>query len=276
MSIFELTFEHNDEEPQDADGVLGWWSLAPNTLAPQQGVSFGMPEETTEPDTAIWRVKLPANHAEAHAHMRRMEASLDVSRRESLPMAKQKLDALVAQQSGQLDQRGVAFDAAFVYDEAEVELLNALSKMNSERDPSAGLSFGLFNQGEETKSQFADDVQDFLTRLLSSITYYAWVETEIAERLCARTSVSWTSDFTTLWKHGVTRKHMTLHQRSITLAIQSRDMLVQTVVLSMQGAVKLSVLLSSMSTPVGAVLALPAAWKFVNQILRRRREANGV
>lgn len=275
MSIFELTFAHNDVEHQDADSVLGWWSLAPHDPVPKHGVAFGIPEEPVEPDTTIWRVKLPANQADAHAHMRRMEASLDVSRHESLPMAKQKLDALVAQQTNH-QQRGVAFDAAFVYDydEAEVELLNALNDI--ERASRAGVSFGLFDQVEETRSQFTEDVQDFLTRLLRSVTYYAWVETEIAERLCARTSVSWTSDFTTLWKHGVTREHMTLHQRSITLAIQSRDMLVQTVVLSMQGAVKLSVLLSSMSTPVGTVLALPAAWKFVNQMLRRRRESNGI
>ncbi len=48
------------------------------------------------------------------------------------------------------------------------------------------------------------------------------------------------------------------------MAISSRNTLIRTFVAVTQGAVKLSALIT---TPGGAILALPVAWKYVNQIL---------
>jgi hypothetical protein len=48
------------------------------------------------------------------------------------------------------------------------------------------------------------------------------------------------------------------------LALESRDTLIRTFVFAARGAVQLSVMLTM---PGGALLALPAIWKFINQIL---------
>jgi WD40 repeat protein len=54
---------------------------------------------------------------------------------------------------------------------------------------------------------------------------------------------------------------------TLALALQSREMLMQTFVMATQFAIKLSKLSILLSTPGGVILALPAAWKFINQVL---------
>jgi hypothetical protein len=65
-------------------------------------------------------------------------------------------------------------------------------------------------------------------------------------------------DMHTVWHAGLDPTLAMLHQR----ALASRDARMRTVVVA-RVALKLSVL---MSTPGGALLALPAAWTFVHQV----------
>jgi hypothetical protein len=84
------------------------------------------------------------------------------------------------------------------------------------------------------------------------------------EDLLGQTTVSWSGDVNTVWRVGLSPEDVKLHQRTLALALQSRDTLLQILVMATQFAVKLSVLLAM---PGGAILALPAAWKFINQVL---------
>jgi hypothetical protein len=72
------------------------------------------------------------------------------------------------------------------------------------------------------------------------------------------------ADANTFWQWGTSPEQFGLHQRTLKLAIDSRNALMRTFGLTAEAAVKLSVLLA---TPGGAIVALPAAWKYVNQIL---------
>jgi hypothetical protein len=56
---------------------------------------------------------------------------------------------------------------------------------------------------------------------------------------------------------------MGLHQRTLNLTLETRALMLRSLILVASGAGKLSVL---MTTPGGALLALPAVWKFVNQV----------
>ena len=82
--------------------------------------------------------------------------------------------------------------------------------------------------------------------------------------MLARTVVGWTGDLDTLWEQYLRPEQIDLHRRSLNLAITSRAAMLRTFIVTTQGAAKLSILLA---TPGGAILALPAAWKYVNQIL---------
>lgn len=81
----------------------------------------------------------------------------------------------------------------------------------------------------------------------------------------ARTSVNWTGDAKTVWGAPVTLAESDLHRCSLRLAVVSRASLMRMLVVVTQGAAKISVLIA---TPGGAVLALPAAWKYVKRLLR--------
>ena len=107
------------------------------------------------------------------------------------------------------------------------------------------------------------------SRLLSiaccrALAHYAAVETAVQGRLLGRTTVSWMGDMNTVWHAGLDPTSAVLHQRTLALALASRDTWMRMVVVVARGAIALSVLLT---TPGGAILALPAAWKFVHQVL---------
>jgi hypothetical protein len=103
----------------------------------------------------------------------------------------------------------------------------------------------------------------FIAQLQQAISAYMFVETTIDDRLLARTAVGWTGDYTTTWSTTPppTRDHMQVHLRTVQLATSSRDALV----LIVQETIRLLFLVS---TPAGALLAIPAAWQLINRILQ--------
>ncbi len=103
----------------------------------------------------------------------------------------------------------------------------------------------------------------FVEQVRRFVGHYAWVETRTQGQLLGQTAVSWTGDANTVWQEGLDPAQMALHQRTLTLALASRDTVIRTFILVASGAARLSVLLA---TPGGAILALRAAWKFVKQV----------
>jgi hypothetical protein len=126
--------------------------------------------------------------------------------------------------------------------------------------------------GDEVASEWKRVTQQFqasVERLLQFVVHNAWVETHVQECLVARTAVGWTGDLQTVWYEQVSAAHAAFHQRALALALASRETLLRTVALAARGALTLSILLG---TPGGAVLALPVAWRFINQVLAELEE----
>jgi hypothetical protein len=96
------------------------------------------------------------------------------------------------------------------------------------------------------------------------VTHFAWVETRQGDLLIGRSVVGWSGDLDTLWRPGLTTEQRELHRRSLHQALASRNILLHAVVVTVRSAAKLAVLLT---TPGGALLALPVAWKFVKEIM---------
>jgi hypothetical protein len=226
---------------------------------PSGGVAFGPAEVDSEADVPRWQVDLPADVELAEAQLKQAEEMLARSdkRLEEIP---DRFDQLVSlaekprQVSFGIDSAGTAIG------DPEVEALRLLGVL----EPQAAVSFGLLDVPRETWDQARSQFQNAIDRILRLVAYYAWVETRTAGQLLARTMVGWSGDVDTLWELNLTEGQFSLHKRSLSLAIASRNTLIRTLVTATQGAVKLSALIT---TPGGAVLALPVAWKYVNQIL---------
>ena len=154
----------------------------------------------------------------------------------------------------------VSFDVASEpLPDPERELLRWL-----ESTEPGGISFDaetVAGGGLNTASQ---DLRQVIQNLLRALSHLAWVETGQAGQLFARTAVDWTGDQNTAWERGVTPQQFDLHRRSVRLAIASRLALLRLLIVVTQGATKLSILIA---TPGASLLALPAAWKFANNVL---------
>ncbi len=235
--------------------VLGVWTATP--AAPAEAVAF---DTTTAPapDAPVWRANLPADPERAAAELAGGEGRLGASH-EALTEAQVRLGAFVAARTA-----GPAFDTLSVPADGaapEAELWLLLQEIEQGRPPSSfGLGDSLVGGWEQANQQF----QAFIEQVSRLVAYYAWVETRQAGRIVGRTAVGWTGDVDTVWPAAAQPDQAELHRRTLALALASRDALVRMVALVTSGAVKLSVLLT---TPGGAVLALPAAWKFINQVL---------
>jgi len=260
-----------DGNPQARNQILRkepgfWeWTMVPpldsaqDKPSPADGVAFdSMAPETA--GAAVWRANLPADPNLAAKHLDSAEEDIDASQK-ALTAATDRINALVEEREGR--STGLAFDVSAAETELaqpERELLTLLEeaqrgKPSMSFEAGAGISGGW--------AQATQQFQGFVDQLRRVVGHYAWVETHIQGQLLSRTTVGWTGDMRTAWQEGLDPAQMALHQRTLRLALASRETLIRTFVLAASGAAKLSLLLT---TPGGAILALPAAWKFINQV----------
>jgi hypothetical protein len=219
-------------------------------------MAFDAPGEAAV-EATIWRVNLPADPDQAHAAMAGAESNL-IRSQEVLSDAEGRIDALVQRKT-----EPVSFGTRAMAEPLDLPEQALLDLLQEAETGSAPVSFGergLFTGGWE---QAVDEFRDFASRASQILTHYAWVETRVGEALLARTTVNWLGDLESAWEVNLRPDQMGLHQRTLNLTLETRALMLRSLILVASGAGKLSVL---MTTPGGALLALPAVWKFVNQV----------
>jgi hypothetical protein len=251
--IFELHLP--DEEPL---GLVGPWEAAPP--AP---LSFDVGSEPPAPDVPVWRVNLPEDETEAELALSQAEAQLLASE-SSLDQVPARLEALTsaAPRGG-----GVSFDiSSFSVEDGspEASALDLLAQAQA-IEQGRPVSYGLEGLASEAWEHARDQFEAFLGQIQREVLNLAWVETSSGTLLLARTVVGWSGDSNTLWSAETTPGQRQLHRRALTAAVKSRLLRIRIFSTVTGGAAKLALLFT---TPAGAVLALPAAWKFVNEILK--------
>jgi len=234
--------------------ALGVWATVP--AAPRRAVAIDPPSATVA-DAPRWRANLPADPRLASVHLAGGEAGLAAAER-GLARAEDRIAALVRAQTA-----GPAFDVSAGVPVAppEAELLALVREI---QQGAPAVSFGV---GEAVAGGWEGATRRFqavVDRLVHVVAHEAWVETRIEGRLLGRTAVGWTGDLETVWGGSPGPAQLALHRRALALALASRQTLLRTFVVAARGAVTLSVLLTA---PGGALLALPAAWKFVDQVV---------
>lgn len=266
--IFEF---HNTALHAATPDIFGVWATRPQK--PISGaVSFGVGAIAAEPDMPTWKVRLPSEPAYAEAIMDNAQGQLDGTRR-NLPDAHDTIQKLVKQTKkryGQDMQAGVSFSTAAPstpLSQEEEDFLTVLRQIEQSDPSSANVSFGMREtvyKGWEN----LQEVQELISQIYQSIAHYVRIETEIQNRTIGTTTVSWIGDFQTAWRKDIQAEHIALHKKSLRLALTSRDTLLQAIQETMT-------LAFMVSTPGGAIVAIPAAWKLMNRLLQKREDSHG-
>jgi hypothetical protein len=269
-----------------ADDPLGMWTPSVSAAATAPGaVSFsvgGDESDAPQPVVPVFRVNLPADSASAaeafdasEQYFARVNAAL-----ENVPS---RLDDLVArtqeqQQKSASDGTGaVSFDVlAFEQQETgpEGDLLALLGDAETEEKITSGeVSFGIGEPVSDAFLQAKAGFKALIEQFNREVLHYAWVETNVAGSQVARTVVDWSGDAQTVWAEGVDESQVALHNRTLKIATQTRNMRLRLFTTIAGGAAKMATLIA---TPGGAILALPAVYQFVTQVVAQTKQLQSI
>lgn len=244
------------EEPL---GLVGPWQASATPA-----ISFAAGEAPSPPNVPLWRANLPADEhlarqalAAAQAHLSRSEAAL-----EGVPASLEELISSAATAPGVLSF-GLA--AGETENAPQATLLNLLDQARA-LEQGRAVSFGVGEIASAAWEQARAQFEAFVQQIQREVLNLAWVETRVADVLQARTILGWSGDAETVWQAEAEAAPLDLHVQSLRLAVRSRLLRFRLFVTVTGGAARLSLLLAS---PAGAWLALPAAWKYVNEILNQ-------
>ncbi len=232
--------------------VLSLWS------ATDDGADVAFDAGDAAAPSAFWRLDLPTGDAPALTRLQAIDADLGALDRAST-QAGPRLQRLAA--TGDL-----SFDIAAGprLPAAEAALLADLGAMK----PDPGLaSFGLRDRLSSWE-QAGAEVQRLLLQALRLVSHYAWVETAVEGRLIGRTTVDWLGGMRTLWPPGEDASIQRRHYESLRLSLAAPAASLRLAAVITAGAATLAPLLAA---PGSVILALPAAWKFVQRL---RAEVN--
>jgi hypothetical protein len=210
-------------------------------------VSFGL--ESTQAPT--WRIQLPAEPEAAQAVLAGYRQAQEQGQRD-LARAQRELAQLGPAQAasfGEIDQLGTHKSA----------LQSAVNELTGP------VSYGLGLDKEELYDQW----NAFVEQVRQLVTNYACVETTLADALVGTTRVGWKGNFQTTWEANPEPEAMQTHLQAVQLALAWRLALLRTVAVVATGAAGLAV---KAAIPGKQLLLLPAAWRFVRDVLKELRQ----
>lgn len=235
--------------------VLQFWDLP--DIPSGQAVSFDL-SPSQEKEMITWRMDLPGTLSSANQILKQSEQQLPISE-QALENVSGRTETLATQiingGTGNL-----SFDVTGE-SSAEAELFELLNQLSPNI---GGVTFDISERSTPNWQEAHNLFQSSLSRLNRVFTQYAAVETSIQGSLIGNTIVSWSGKYQTSWQSGVDPGSIFLHQRSLKIAMASRRLFLSMFSVSALSAARLSVLLA---IPGGALLTLPAIWKFVTRIV---------
>jgi hypothetical protein len=205
------------------------------SLAARDNVTFDVAGTAQAVAHPEWRVSLPADMRQASASLSEAEIALAATA-SALPVAQDHLVRLARSAPDQF----VGLDAA-----------------------AGDVSFGL---GDDLAG-LARATLDFVSQLQEP---RAEVRTSIDRACVGWTIVDGVGRLHTMHATSAGAEHAALHLRAVGLVLESRATLVRTFTLALSTAVLVSATLASLG---GVLLAVPAAWRLINQIQAEFRSA---
>ncbi|WP_129631552.1 hypothetical protein [Candidatus Oscillochloris fontis] len=246
MAIFEVI-----------DPVLGATTPpGPWVTRPAPPVSFSVAAAPEEAGT-VWRVNLPADLQAAQTVLDGADRSLH-AQEVALSTATARIQHLA--------RGGASFSTRMPAPEAELMGL----MMEARAAQSGASSFGLRESVTAGWQEADQRFQAFSNQIQTTLTTYAVVETTIEQVVIGRSRVDLTGGIQSLFRNDFQPHEIDLHRRTLNVALASRAALLRTFTTVLRGA---TIVATMFSSPVGAITALPAAWKFVDQLLDDMRAA---
>lgn len=266
----DALFETNGEED-----ALGLW-----TPTAQEAVSFavGGDDLSPQPDEALFRVNFPADDAAAAQALAKREQYI-LSLNSALENVPARLDGLVARtQERQQKSTGGEVSFAVGAEESEGgpegELLSMLGSVEAqEKGLDGDISFGIGDTTSAALEQAKAGFNSLVEQINREVLNFARVETKVADVLLASTTIGWTGDAQSAFSQGVTSPQITLHGRNLRIVTQTRGTRLRLFITIASGATKVAALLT---TPGGAVLALPAVYQYVMQIVKQVKQLQSI
>ncbi len=241
---------------------FGMWDVGPAT----SGISFAA-GEAAQPEEPLHRANF-TSIAEGRAQLQLKQEAL--SEQEALlQQAEQRLAEFG--RSGSSVSFAASIDQPLEFVQPEQDLEAALQRLT------VPVSYGLFDR--KTQAEQQSDLEatgqwrQFLEQVREMIANYARVETELAGNSIGQTAVSWTGDFRTIWTPAVSLADMNLHRRNVDVTLQWRLGTMRFVGVVGAGAANVAV---KLGIPGGQLLALPAVWNFVKDVLAEWRKLQAI
>jgi hypothetical protein len=217
---------------------------------PWQPLVIGSAFSTGDQPDVIWQARLPDDALAAQSAIRSAMSQLD---------AQEHALATVEQRLRQVVDGAVSFGTTLPLAEQHL-----LAWVSMGEQPPGGASFGLRDEVQERWQAAQEQFIALSTQVCESLRSYATVETIHGSRLIARTRVNWFGDVQSWLVTDITPVQATLHHKTLTLALRSRAALLRIIGLVGRGAALIATMVAS---PISALMALPASWQFVQEIL---------
>lgn len=115
------------------------------------------------------------------------------------------------------------------------------------------------------------EVLSFFDKVQDTLRNYAAIDTGVGGARVGVTLVSWTGDFQTVWARGLAVDDAQQHTAAVALALRTRDTWLRLGMTVAAGAVQLTTL-----SALNPALALPAAYRFVRQIIQQVQALGGL
>ncbi len=238
------------------DTLLGIWQPLPPAA-----VAFSTSQTPADDRDMIWSVSLPGDPAMA-AEVLDVQAQALQATRQALVQSEAALRDLPVPQ-----EEAVAFalEQPDADTSPEATLRRHLAQLQGEE---TALSFGLFD-GTHSWSKAVAAYQDFVRQVVQLLHATLCVETRIEGALHALTRVGFKGDICTTWMRHRLPHHMRLHHRMLSLTLESRRAVFHLLTQATAGA---AVLAAKCSLPGGAIMAAPAAWRYIQDVIEQSQK----
>lgn len=229
---------------------------------PSDSLSFSEPEESNREIRCL--IYLPDNPFEAEESVSRLERGLQ-TRFHLLSSAGNFLGIFSAKEELSF---GISSDSDA--DSPETRLQQHIAWLRSSGKGSLSFGWGFSDRYSESMSGF----ETFIRKISAFLKPTLCVESRVRETVFARTRAEIDGDLQTLWNFTDMEfsEYVSLHQRNVSFALDSRTALFQLLAQIIAGATALAV---RFSLPGGAIAALPAAWDYINDIIQQY-ESSGI
>jgi len=238
------------------------WDVVPTP----GGVSFGV-GETAAPEEPVHRVNFTTPD-EGVALLQTKQRELQ-DQQATLTQIEQRLAEIGRSGSGVSFAAPIDQLPEFVAPEQSLDV--ALQRLT------APVSYGLFDRKKQAEQEAdleaTSQWHKFLEQVREMIANYARVETQIGGMPIGRTAVGWTGDFRTFWTPHVTAAEMLVHRRTVAMTLQWRLGTLRMVGVVGAGAANVAV---KLGVPGGQLLAIPAVWNFVKDVLAEWRKLQAI